>query len=108
VTFIGGSTGNAHNLFNIRPGANWQGKVLDTGGGGKFRVYNYDECVREYRTLLVRVYKGKTPAQIINEYFPASENGSTRVQGYIGSVVQFAATLRFTCFTVDGGTIPIP
>jgi flagellum-specific peptidoglycan hydrolase FlgJ len=106
VTFIDGSTGNAHNLFNIRPGANWQGKVLDTGGGGKFRVYNnYDECVRDYLSLLVRVYKGKTLAQIINEYFPASENGSARVQGYIGSVVQFAATLGFT---VDGGTIPIP
>ena len=105
MSFTDGSSGNAHNLFNIRPGHSWQGKVLDTGAGGQFRAYNsYDECVRDYLSVLVSIYKGKTLAQIINTYFPASENGSARVQGYIGSVVQFAATLGFT---VDGGTIPI-
>jgi hypothetical protein len=107
VPFTDGSTGNAHNLFNIRPGVGWKGKVLDTGRGGQFRVYSsYEESVRDYLRLMSGdPYKGKTLDQVINTYFPASENGPARVQSYIDSVIQFATKLGFTA---DKGTVPVP
>jgi hypothetical protein len=97
VTFTDGSTGNAHNLFNIRPGSSWTGKVLDSGRGGLFRVYDsYESCVRDYLRLVVSpTYRGKTLEEFINTYYPASENGQTAVDGYIQSVIDLAARLGF-------------
>jgi flagellum-specific peptidoglycan hydrolase FlgJ len=107
VTFKDGSTGNAHNLFNIRPGVGWKGKVLDTGRGGQFRVYDsYEDSIRHYLRLMSSdLYRGKTLEAVINTYFPASENGSARVESYIDSIIQFASKLGFT---VNKSTVPVP
>jgi Mannosyl-glycoprotein endo-beta-N-acetylglucosaminidase len=107
VTFTDGTTGNAHNLFNIRPGPSWSGKVLDTGQGGLFRVYDtYEDCVRDYLQLMSSgLYGGKTLEQVINTYFPASENGSARVESYVDSVIDFARKLGFK---VTRATVPMP
>jgi hypothetical protein len=71
-----------------------------------FAYNSYEDSVRDYlRLMLGDLYKGKTLEQIINTYFPASENGSARVQGYIDSIVQFSAKLGFT---VNKNTVPIP
>jgi flagellum-specific peptidoglycan hydrolase FlgJ len=105
VSFTDGSSGNAHNLFNIRPGASWVGKVLDTGRGGQFRVYgSYDECVSDYLQIMFNNYRGINLIAIVNRYFPASENGAANVQTYIDSLVTSAASLGFT---VNQSTIPI-
>jgi len=106
-TFTDRTTGNAHNLFNIRPGSTWSGKVLDTGRGGQFRVYeSYEDSVRDYlRVVSIALYKGKGLEQFINTYFPASENGSARVEEYITSIIQIAGSLGFT---VDRNTVPVP
>lgn len=106
MTFTDGSTGNAHNLFNIRPGTSWAGKVIDTGRGGKFRVYaSYEDSVRDYLSLMSSdLYKGKNLDSLINTYFPPGENGPARVEEYITSVIEIANKLGFT---VDKNTIPV-
>ncbi len=106
MTFADGSIGNAHNLFNIRPGSAWKGKVVISPREGAFRVYDsYEESVLDYLRLISSVlYKEKTLEQVINTYFPASDNGSARVESYTESVVQFASTLGFS---VDKSSIPV-
>jgi tetratricopeptide (TPR) repeat protein len=106
-TFTDGSTGNAHNLFNIRPGTSWAGKVLDTGSGGRFRVYaSYEDSIRDYLSLMSsNLYKGKSLDSLINTYFPPGENGPARVEEYITTVIQTANKLGFT---IDRNTVPVP
>ena len=106
VTFTDGSSGNAHNLFNIRPGIGWSGKVLNTGRGGQFRAYDsYEAGISDYLRLISSdLYRGKTLDQLINTYFPAGENGSTRVAEYISGIVKFAHELGFP---VDNATVPV-
>lgn len=107
VTFTDGSKRNARNLFNIWPGTGWQGKVLHAGRGGQFRAYDsYDDSVRDYLRIVSKdLYKGKTVEQIVNAYFPASENGPARVEAYIESIIQFSGERGFT---VDRRTVPVP
>ena len=106
MPFTDGTIGNAHNLFNIRPGSAWTGKILDTGQGGQFRVYGtYDECVRDYlRLMSSNLYRGKTLKQLVNTYFPASDNTPARVQSYIDSLIQFAGKLGIA---VNIDTVPV-
>jgi flagellum-specific peptidoglycan hydrolase FlgJ len=106
VKFQDGTVGNAHNLFNIRPGRGWKGKVLDTGRGGLFRGYaSYDDSIGDYCRLMSQSeYKGKTLQEILNKYFPASENGAARVKSYMDSLIQFARQLGFSA---SPNTVPI-
>jgi len=106
MPFTDGTVGNAHNLFNIRPGSNWTGKILDTGQGGKFRAYpSFDDSVRNYlQVISSSTYRGQTLKQLVNTYFPASENGAARVQSYIDSIIQLAGKLGVT---VNENTVPV-
>jgi len=105
MPFTDGTVGNAHNLFNIRPGS-WTGKILDTGQGGKFRAYpSFDDSARNYLQVISGgTYRGKTLKQLVNTYFPMSENGAARVQSYIDSIIQLAGKLGVT---VNENTVPV-
>jgi hypothetical protein len=108
-TFTDGNIGNAHNLFNIRPGQGWQGKVLDTGNGGRFRVYDsYQDCIRDYVDKISTDprYKGKTLEQIVKTYFDLKENGAPAVEDYIKFVTGAAHEMGY--YRVDRNTVPVP
>ena len=95
-TFEDGTKGNAHNLFNIRPGSSWTGKKLDLGpGSGEFRVYDsYQDSVSDYMRLMSsNTYKGLTLRAIVYKYFPPSDNGgSAATESYIDSIINFVAS----------------
>ena len=99
-TFEDGTKGNAHNLFNIRPGSSWTGKKLDLGtGSGEFRVYDsYQDSVSDYMRLMSSdTYKGLTLRAIVYKYFPPSDNGgSAATESYIDSIINFAASQGIT------------
>jgi flagellum-specific peptidoglycan hydrolase FlgJ len=99
-TFEDGTKGNAHNLFNIRPGSSWTGKKLDLGlGSGEFRVYgSYQDSVRDYMRLMSSsLYKGQTLHGLVYRYFPPSDNGgSASTERYIDSIIDFAASQGIT------------
>jgi len=107
VSFTDGSLGNAHNLFNIRPGTTWKGKVVVSPIDGPFRAYgSYEDGVRDYvRLMSGDPYKGKTLEAVINTYFTASDNSTAKVDDYITSLIQFAGVLGVT---VNRNTIPVP
>jgi len=97
-------TGNAHNLFNIRPGG-WDGDHISTGGGGDFRAYgSFEDSIRDYANLMKgSLYKGKTLSQVVNTYYPAGD-GDNSPDRYLSNIIGFA---RANGINVDGNTIPI-
>jgi hypothetical protein len=93
--FTDGVVGNAHNLFNVRPGDSWTGRVLDLGkGSGKFRVYDsYEDSIKDYAQKLSTNYRGLTLDQLVNRYFPANDNGGqASVEAYIQFLIKNAAS----------------
>jgi flagellum-specific peptidoglycan hydrolase FlgJ len=108
-TFENGTKGNAHNLFNIRPGSSWTGKILDLGtGSGKFRVYDsYQDSVRDYMRLMSsNTYKGQTLHGLVYKYFPPSDNGgSAATERYIDTIINFAASQGIT---ITRDTVVVP
>ncbi len=93
--FTDGVVGNAHNLFNVRPGDSWSGSVLDLGkGSGKFRVYDsYEDSIKDYAQKLSTNYRGLTLDQLVNKYFPANDNGGqANVEAYIQFLIKNAAS----------------
>ncbi|WP_224362957.1 glucosaminidase domain-containing protein [Hyalangium versicolor] len=84
-------SGNAYNLFNIRPGSEWQGAHIETGRGGAFRAYkDFKESVRDYANLMATAYKGLPLEKLVNKYYPAGD-GDNRPERYIQSITDFAA-----------------
>jgi flagellum-specific peptidoglycan hydrolase FlgJ len=108
-TFEDGTKGNAHNLFNIRPGSSWTGKKLDLGpGSGEFRVYDsYQDSVRDYMRLMSSsLYKGLTLHGLVYKYFPPSDNGgSAATERYIDTIINFAASQGVT---ITRDTVVVP
>ena len=108
-TFEDGTKGNAHNLFNIRPGSSWTGKKLDLGpGSGEFRVYDsYQDSIRDYMRLMSSsLYKGLTLHGLVYKYFPPSDNdGSAATERYIDGIINFAASQGIT---ITRDTVVVP
>jgi flagellum-specific peptidoglycan hydrolase FlgJ len=107
--FTDGSTGNAHNLFNIRPGSSWTGKVIWVGPRNRdFRVYkSYEESITDYvNKMSGPLYKGLTLERIAYRYFPPNDNGGrAATEKYIQELIQYAADLGVT---VTSNTVPVP
>lgn len=84
-------SGNAHNLFNIRPGGEWTGPHIETGAGGPFRAYkDFKESIRDYANLMATAYKGLPLEKLVNKYYPAGDGNNTP-ERYIQSITDFAA-----------------
>jgi tetratricopeptide (TPR) repeat protein len=106
--FSDGTIGNAHNLFNIRPGSSWQGKVLDLGrDSGEFRVYSsYEESIKDYTRKMSTDYRGLTLEQLVYKYFPPEDNGGrSSVEEYIKFLIDYAAEHGIS---LTRSTVPIP
>ena len=106
MQFEDGTVGNAHNIFNIRPGSGWNGKVLNLGAdSGRFRAYDsFKDSVRDYANLLSSdLYKGKNLKDLVYSYYPPTD-GNNVPENYINNIISFA---KQNGIAIDRNTIPV-